>query len=74
MKKIEKRARITGELREKIGAELRKKYEKGASIRQLVDKTGRSYGFVRRILLDSGATLRRRGGGARKVGPKGQPK
>ena len=37
----------------------------GASIRELAASTGRSYGFVHRILSESGATLRGRGGATR---------
>ncbi|WP_367141009.1 MULTISPECIES: helix-turn-helix domain-containing protein [Streptomyces] len=48
--------------RRRIGAELRALYEDGASIRELTRSTGRSYGFVHRILLEAGATLRGRGG------------
>ncbi|ONI71180.1 transcriptional regulator [Actinosynnema sp. ALI-1.44] len=44
-------------------ADLKKKYEKGASIRALAKLTGRSYGFVHRILAESGVQLRARGGG-----------
>ncbi|MFI7676347.1 helix-turn-helix domain-containing protein [Actinophytocola sp. NPDC049390] len=54
--------RITGAARDKIAAEMKKKYEKGASIRALAESTGRSYGFVHRVLSESGVTLRSRGG------------
>ena len=62
---IKKGARITGAARDKLAADLRKKYEKGQSIRALAEGTGRSYGFVHRILSESGATLRGRGGATR---------
>ena len=42
------------------------KYESGQSIRLLAESSGRSYGFVHRILTESGATLRGRGGATRK--------
>jgi len=58
--------RITGASRDKLSAELRKKYEGGQSIRALASTTGRSYGFVHRILGESGAALRGRGGATRK--------
>ncbi|NJP80765.1 helix-turn-helix domain-containing protein [Streptomyces telluris] len=48
--------------RRRIGAELRALYEDGASIRDLTRSTGRSYGFVHRVLLEAGVTLRGRGG------------
>lgn len=62
---IKKRARITGAAREKLAADLRKKYEKGQSIRALAEGTGRSYGFVHRLLLDAEVPLRGRGGATR---------
>ena len=59
---VPKRVRVVGSDRAKLGERLRQRYEKGASIRQLVDQTGRSYGWVHRVLLDAGVTLRGRGG------------
>ncbi|MGW5401538.1 helix-turn-helix domain-containing protein [Streptomyces sp. NPDC003952] len=48
--------------RRRIAAQLREWYEDGASIRDLAELTGRSYGFLHRLLLESGAILRGRGG------------
>ncbi|MBB4854594.1 transposase [Mycobacteroides chelonae] len=48
--------------RDEERAELKAAYEKGASIRALAAEAGRSYGFVHRALVESGATLRGRGG------------
>jgi hypothetical protein len=48
--------------REQMLHELRHAYEGGASIRNLVATTGRSYGSVHSMLLESGTTLRGRGG------------
>ncbi|GAA4034987.1 helix-turn-helix domain-containing protein [Allokutzneria multivorans] len=62
---LKKGARITGTARDKLAADLKKKYEKGASIRSLAESTGRSYGFVHRVLSESGVTLRGRGGATR---------
>ncbi len=62
---IKKGARITGVARDKLAADLRKKYEKGQSIRALAEGTGRSYGFVHRLLLDAEVPLRGRGGATR---------
>lgn len=59
---IAKGQRITGEDRAKLGGQLRERYLAGASIRELANDTGRSYGFVHRLLVDSGVELRRRGG------------
>lgn len=63
--KIAKGARISGGQRDKLTTELKKKYETGKSIRELAGETGRSYGFVHRLLSESGATLRGRGGATR---------
>src|SRR5215216_6678147 len=65
MADIKKGARITGTQRDKLANDLKKKYEKGASIRALAESTGRSYGFVHRVLSESGVTLRGRGGATR---------
>ena len=62
---IRKGARITGTARDKLAADLRRKYEKGQSIRALADGTGRSYGFVHRLLVDAEVPLRGRGGATR---------
>ncbi|MCC5697113.1 hypothetical protein LH612_28545 [Klebsiella pneumoniae] len=62
---LKKGARITGSARDKLASDLRKKYEKGASIRALAEATGRSYGFVHRVLSESGVQLRGRGGATR---------
>lgn len=65
MAEIKKGARITGVSRDKMAAQVTKKYEGGASIRELAESTGRSYGFVHRLLRESGATMRGRGGATR---------
>ena len=62
---LKKGARITGAQRDKLATDLKKKYEKGSSIRALAESTGRSYGFVHRVLSETGVTLRGRGGATR---------
>src|SRR5918998_1028436 len=57
--------RITGGDRSTLADELRKRYDGGESIRSLAESTKRSYGFVHRLLSESGATLRSRGGANR---------
>jgi transposase len=42
------------------------RYKKGASIRQIADEFGRSYGNVHRMLREAGVELRGRGGSVRK--------
>lgn len=63
--KLAKGARISGGQRDKLAGDLKKKYETGKSIRDLAGETGRSYGFVHRLLSESGAELRGRGGATR---------
>lgn len=58
---LKKGSRVTGAAREKLAADLKKKYDAGASIRALVRETGLSYGSVHRVLRESGTTLRSRG-------------
>ena len=65
MADLSKGRRVTGAERDKLAADLGKKYAGGMSIRALAESTGRSYGFVHRILVESGTTLRGRGGATR---------
>jgi Helix-turn-helix domain len=62
---LKKGSRVTGANRDKLAADLKKEYESGASIRSLAESTGRSYGFVHRLLSESGVSLRGRGGATR---------
>ncbi|OBG33161.1 transcriptional regulator [Mycobacterium alsense] len=48
--------------RDQLLHELRNAYEGGASIRTLAATTGKSYGSIHSMLLESGTTLRGRGG------------
>ncbi len=65
MAQLGKGRRVSGGEREKLTNDLKKKYAAGASIRELAASTGRSYGFVHRILTDADVTLRGRGGATR---------
>ncbi len=65
MAELKKGSRVTGDERGKLAADLKKRYEDGESIRVLAETAGRSYGFVHRILSESGTTLRGRGGATR---------
>lgn len=56
--------KVSGPERAKLAADLKKAYESGVSIRALAASTGRSYGFVHGLLIESGASLRSRGGAA----------
>jgi predicted transcriptional regulator len=62
---LKKGARISGGDRTKLATDLKRKYSAGSSIRELAAETGRSYGFVHRMLAESGVTLRGRGGATR---------
>ncbi|WP_299951964.1 helix-turn-helix domain-containing protein [uncultured Modestobacter sp.] len=62
---LSKGKRITGDDRSSLAGELRERYDNGESIRSLATSTNRSYGFVHRLLSESGATLRGRGGANR---------
>ena len=66
MAERKKGSRITGTDRAALADELKGRYESGESIRALAADTGRSYGFVHRILTESGASFRGRGGAQRK--------
>ncbi|MGC2652987.1 MAG: helix-turn-helix domain-containing protein [Mycobacterium sp.] len=48
--------------RDQMLDELRSAYEGGASIRNLVATTGKSYGSIHSMLRESGTTMRSRGG------------
>jgi hypothetical protein len=63
---LPKGRRITGGERDRLAGDLRQRYEQGESIRSLAAETGRSYGFIHRVLSESGATLRGRGGATRR--------
>jgi hypothetical protein len=62
---LKKGSRVTGTERDRLATDLRRRYDAGVSIRALAATTGRSYGFVHRILSESGANLRSRGGATR---------
>lgn len=57
---------IVGAERAKLAAELRKRYDKGARIRELAADVGRYYGFVHRVISESGVAIRTGGGGVRR--------
>ncbi|MFF0250185.1 helix-turn-helix domain-containing protein [Streptosporangium sandarakinum] len=62
MAELRKYERVTGAEREKLKEDLRRRYAAGESMRQLASSTGRSYGFVHRLLEESGVARRPRGG------------
>jgi predicted transcriptional regulator len=54
--------RITGQERVTLSRDFVRRYKKGESIRELAHSSGRSYGFVHRILAEAGTEFRARGG------------
>ena len=58
--------RIVGAERATLARNLVQRYSQGESIRKLASDTGRSYGFVHRVLTESGVQLRQRGGARRR--------
>ncbi|GAA1390524.1 helix-turn-helix domain-containing protein [Luteococcus peritonei] len=58
-------ARITGEQRRAVAAELAARYAAGEAIRSMADDLGRSYGWVQGLLKEHGVELRGRGGATR---------
>jgi Helix-turn-helix domain len=63
--RLKKGTRVTGADRSKLATDLRERYAAGESIRSLAAASGRSYGFVHRILTENGVKLRGRGGATR---------
>lgn len=62
MIKLEKHKKVRGAQRTVLVSSLVAAYIAGRSIRALAAELGRSYGFVHRLLADSGVALRPRGG------------
>jgi len=63
---IRKGTRVTGADRSKLATDLKARYDAGESIRSLATATGRSYGFIHRILTETGVVLRGRGGATKR--------
>jgi len=63
---IRKGTRVTGADRSKLATDLKARYNAGESIRSLASATGRSYGFIHRILTETGVVLRGRGGATKR--------
>lgn len=55
-------AKVTGDARAALAAELARCYGRNYTIRDLAEATGRSYGWVHNLLEEAGVTLRGRGG------------
>lgn len=66
MGELKKGARIVGQQRDDLAVDFGKRYRAGESIRDLAAASGRSYGFVHRLLVESGHAMRGRGGANRR--------
>lgn len=64
---VEKKKPPTGPDRRRLATDLGRRYDRGATLRDLVADTGHSYGFVRNLVIESGVRLRGRGGPNRKA-------
>ena len=60
------RRRLSTDERSALQQRLGSRYVEGSSIRQLAGEEGLSYGFVHRLLTESGTELRGRGGSTRR--------
>ncbi|WP_313905963.1 helix-turn-helix domain-containing protein [Streptomyces malaysiensis] len=61
--------RVRGQVREKAKADIVREYKEGKSIRDLATESGRSYGFIHKILDEARVKFRKRGGNTRKRPP-----
>ena len=68
MTTLTKRAQLTGIKRFTLARDITARYVAGASVRDLADHHGRSYGFVHRIVFESGTPMRNRRGSRRLAG------
>jgi len=62
-----RRNRLVGAPRTQLGIDLKTRYEQGATISGLAQATGYSYGFIRDLLTQADATLRRPGNPRRRA-------
>ena len=58
---IPKGTRLTGAAAEEFGEKIEKAYRRGATIRFIIEKSGRSYGCIHRTLSNRGVSMRPRG-------------
>ncbi|MFN8185066.1 MAG: helix-turn-helix domain-containing protein [Candidatus Nanopelagicales bacterium] len=65
MTAVKKGRRIIGTERQDLTVEVKGRYTRGESIREIAADTGRSYGFIHRLLVESETALRGRGGPTR---------
>ncbi|MFD8529438.1 helix-turn-helix domain-containing protein [Streptosporangium canum] len=63
--RVRKNVRIVGAERAQLAVEVAERYVAGDSVREIAESINRSYGFVHRLLEETGVTLRPRGGNQR---------
>ena len=63
---ITTRSRLTGPERAALTKKVVAGYKKGATIRELAEAHGRSYGTIHTLLVEAEVVLRARGGGGKK--------
>lgn len=62
---VTKGARVTGADRTRMTKEFVRRYKGGESIRAIMADSGRSYGSIQKLLVESGVEMRSRGGATR---------
>ena len=62
MDQIAKGKRVSGTFRDDVKHQFVDRYVSGASIRAIAEESGRSYGFVQKLLKEAGVEFRPRGG------------
>lgn len=56
---------LRGEARIELRQRMRQAYEAGATVVQVAERFGRSYGTTHKLLTEAGTRMRRQGGGRR---------
>ena len=70
LRELPRGKQIIGSRLRKVSRAISRKYKAGATIRQLAEITGRSYGFIQGTLDNAGVERRPRGGAYRKSSAK----
>ncbi|HEY2763377.1 MAG TPA: helix-turn-helix domain-containing protein [Pseudonocardiaceae bacterium] len=60
--RIPPKTNLRGDQRIEIREQFKAAYERGATVKELAEATGRSYGSVHKLLVEAGTTFRGRGG------------
>lgn len=65
MTKMQRHTSVTGDERHALTQRATKLYLAGATIREVADQLGRSYGFIHKLLHEGDVAIRARGGSYR---------